>query len=143
MSELLNALINQRKQEAIDYKAYLEKIVALTMRASQPESERYPLAINGPVRRALYDNLKHVFGLEDLMRVPGKVAEPPADAAETAALAVDDAVRAVKNADWRSNRFKEREIRNAIKDVLQDDLPVDVIFEIVKAPLGSTVREPR
>ena len=133
MSELLDALINQRKQEAIDYKAYLEKVVALTKRVSQPESERYPLAINSPVRRALYDNLKHVPGLEDLMRVPGKVAEPPADAAETAALAVDDAVRAVKKADWRGNRFKEREVRRAIKDVLRDEALVDKVFEIVKA----------
>ena len=55
MSELLDALINQRKQEAIDYKAYLEKIVALTRRVSSPVSERYPPAINSPARRALYD----------------------------------------------------------------------------------------
>ena len=34
MSELLDALINQRKQEAIDYKVYLENIVALTKEAA-------------------------------------------------------------------------------------------------------------
>ena len=100
---------------------------------SRPENERYPPAINSPVRRALYDNPKNIFGLEDLMQVPGKVAEPPADAAETAALAVDDAVRNVRKADWRGNTFKEREVLGAIKGVLQDDALADRIFEIVKA----------
>ena len=133
MSELLDALINQRKQEAIDYKAYLERVVALTKRVTRPESERYPPAINSPARRALYDNLKDVPGLEALMLVPDKVADPPDDVAEAAALVVDDAVRTVKKADWRGNRFKEREVRLAIKNVLQDDALVDRVFEIVKA----------
>ena len=133
MSELLDALINQRKQEAIDYKAYLEKIGALTKRVSRQESEQYSHAINSPVRRALYDNLKDIPGLEALIRTLDKVADTPADVAEAAALAVDDAVRAVKKADWRGNRFKEREVRRAIKDVLQDDALVDKVFEIVNA----------
>ena len=133
MSELLDALINQRKQEAIDYKAYLEKIVALTKRVSRQESEQYPHAINSPARRALYDNLKDIPGLEALIRTLDKVADTPADIAEAAALAVDDAVRAVKKADWRGNRFKEREVRRAIKDVLRDAALVDKVFEIVKA----------
>ena len=133
MSELLDALINQRKQEAIDYKVYLEKIVALTKRVSRQESEWYSHAINSPARRALYDNLKDIPGLEALIRTLDKVADTPADTAEAAALAVDDAVRAVKKADWRGNRFKEREVRRAIKDVLRDDALVDKVFEIVKA----------
>ena len=133
MSELLDALINQRKQEAIDYKAYLEKIVALTKRVSRQESEWYSHAINSPARRALYDNLKDIPGLEALIRTLDKVADTPADIAEAAALSVDDAVRAVKTADWRGNRFKEREVRRAIKDVLRDAALVDKVFEIVKA----------
>ena len=43
MSELLDALIEQRRQEALDYKAYLAKIVELTRQVSQPESQSsYP-----------------------------------------------------------------------------------------------------
>ena len=57
MSQLLDALILQRKQEVVDYKAYLSKIIALAKQASQPAAEAYPLAINSPARRALYDNL--------------------------------------------------------------------------------------
>ena len=36
---------------------------------------------------------------------------------EQLALALDRAIRQVKKADWRGNRFKEREVRNAIKSV--------------------------
>ena len=133
MSELLDALITQRKQEAIDYKAYLEKIVALTKRVSGPDSERYPPAINSPARRALYDNLKDVPGLEALIQTPNWVADPTADVAEAATQAVDDAVRKIKKADWRGNKFKEQEVRLAIKKVLQDDALVAKVFEIVKA----------
>ena len=40
----------------------------------------------------------------------------------------------MKKADWRGNKFKEREVRNAIKSELGDDLGlVNTIFDIVKA----------
>jgi type I restriction enzyme R subunit len=133
MSELLDALIRLRKQEAMDYKAYLARIVELTRKVSQPEKESYPVAINSPARRALYDNLKAVQGLDELVQHQDKVADSSADLAETTALALDDGIRCVKKADWRGNRFKEREVRNAIKAVLNDDALVESIFEIMKA----------
>jgi type I restriction enzyme R subunit len=133
MSELLDALIEQRRQEALDYKAYLARIVELTRQVKQPETQAYPRPINSPVRRALYDNLKAVEGLESLIVHEIKTADSAADLAETVALDLDDAIRRVKKADWRGNRFKEREVRNAIKVVLDDDAVVEAIFEIVKA----------
>ena len=49
------------------------------------------------------------------------------------AIALDRAIRHVKKADWRGNRFKEREVRNAIKSELgDDDGLVDTMLEIVK-----------
>ena len=132
MSELLDALIRQRKQEALDYQAYLAKIVELAKQVSRPESGQYPLTIHSRALRALYDNLKDVQGLEQLMN-RYVVAESAAEVAETAASAVDEAIRLVKKADWRGNKFKEKQVRNAIKKVLQDDTLVDRIFEIVKA----------
>src|SRR5690606_9508327 len=38
MSELLDALIEQRRKEAINYQAYLKRIVELTREVSKPES---------------------------------------------------------------------------------------------------------
>ena len=118
MSQLLDALILQRKQEAVDYKAYLEKVVALTRMVSQSESQSsYPSSINSAALRSLYDNLD---GVED--------------SREAKALALDRAICRVKKDDWRSHKFKEREIRNAIRSELGgDDSLTNTIFDIVKA----------
>ena len=58
MSKLLDALIEQRRQEALDYQEYLKKIVELSRQVSKPECQSsYPAAINTGPLRALYDNL--------------------------------------------------------------------------------------
>jgi type I restriction enzyme R subunit len=135
MSQLLDALILQRKQEAIDYRAYLARIVELTRTLGKPEGHTsYPTSIATDPLRALYDNL----GDAQAAVVPSPGAAWGSDGAaagpEGHAVALDAAIRRVKKADWRGNRFKEREVRNAIRSVLgEHDALVDRIFEIVKA----------
>jgi hypothetical protein len=95
MSQLLDALIQQRRQAALDYQEYLRRIVELTRQVTSPGSAgAYPPALSTPGRRALYDNL---------------------DRDEELALAIDAAVRSSRQDDWRSNAFKVRRIRNAIR----------------------------
>ena len=125
MSALLDALIAQRRQEALDYKVYLTRIVELTRKVSRSEEavSTYPSSINSGALRALYDNLEGVA-----------VAEAATDGREGQALVLDRAIRRIKKADWRGNRFKEREVHNAVKAELgDDDALVDTVFEIVKA----------
>ena len=135
MSQLLDALIRQRKHEAMDYKAYLAKVVELTGKVSRPETRAsYPASIHNAALRALYDNLEEpqVAIVRDPMMQYGDT--PTSDSKEERALALDHAIRRVKKADWRGNRFKEREVRNAIKSVLgNDEGLVATMFEIVKA----------
>jgi len=138
MSELLDALIAQRRQEVLDHKAYLARIVELTKQVSQPEAtSSYPPRIDSGALRDFYDNLEEssVAVVRERLAPPyGDRPEQNADGRERLALAIDGAIRAVKKADWRGNRFKEREIRNAIRSQLgDDDALVDAIFEIVKA----------
>jgi type I restriction enzyme R subunit len=98
MSALLDALIKQRREEAIAYEEYLKKIIELTRMVKDPAAgEYYPLDISTPGKRALYDNL-------------GKN--------EALAIAVDREVRAKAQDDWRSNPFKVKAVRNAIKIAL-------------------------
>ena len=112
MSDLLDALIAQRKTEAIDYQAYLTQIVELTKQAKSPETTTsYPTAINSAAKRALFDNLG-----ED----------------ESLALTIDAAIRATKKDEWRGNRVKEKEVRNAIKAHITDPALVAVIFDLVR-----------
>ena len=134
MSELLDALILQRKQEAVDYKAYLARIVELARKVSSPETQAsYPSSINSVALRSFFDNLQGAaVSLEGL---PVRYsAEPAVDLREAKALALDRAIRRVKKADWRGNRFKEREVQNAIKSELDGDVGLaNTMFEIAKA----------
>nr|MDQ2976833.1 restriction endonuclease subunit R [Acidobacteriota bacterium] len=136
MSQLLDALIKQRKQEAINYKAYLARVVELSKQVSQPETQSsYPAGITNGALRALYDNLDDAddTALEVRERVAHYGAGPAVDVRATRALALDRAIRHVKKADWRGNKFKEREVRNAIISELGDTANVvDRILEIVK-----------
>jgi type I restriction enzyme R subunit len=104
MSELLSGLIEQRRQGAIAYEQYLREIVELTKKAKHPETEEsYPSVIDSAGKRALFDNLGR---------------------SRTLACAVDRAVRNARQDDWRSNAFKVRRVRNAIRLALEDPLSV-------------------
>ncbi|MBT3052892.1 MAG: type I restriction endonuclease subunit R [Candidatus Thiodiazotropha sp. (ex Codakia orbicularis)] len=115
MSDLLDALIEERRQQAIDYKKYLEKVKDLSVQvvnAGGINPAAYPRAVNTPARKALYDNLSQD---EDL------------------SLRIDRAVRDTKKADWIGNRIKEREVAGAIATELDDDESrLDDILELVK-----------
>jgi type I restriction enzyme R subunit len=112
MSELLDTLIEERRQQAIEYEKYLAKLVALTKQAKNPATgTKYPGAIDTPAKRALYDNL-------------GKD--------EALAVKVDSAVRQTKKDGWRGNKVKERELRYAVLAVLPDEADGERVFELVK-----------
>ena len=113
MSELLDALIQQRKEEALDYKTYLDRLVELAGRVQAPsEAGGYPTSMDTPAKRALYDNLDHN---------------------EAVALRIDTAVRYTRKDDWRGNRFKEREVLGAVREELGEyEARAEEIFEIVK-----------
>jgi len=136
MSQLLDALIVQRKQAAMNYKAYLARIVELSKQVSQPETQSsYPAVITSAALRSLYDNLEDpdIMPLEVRERPAHYGSGPVVDDRAARALALDRAIRAVKKADWRGNKFKEREVRNAIRSELGEaESLVDRIFDIVK-----------
>ena len=103
ISKLLDALIEQRRKGVIDYKAYLEKIAALTRDATKPGGgpSGYPPNVKTAAQRALYNNLGRDEGL---------------------ALAVDAAIQASRMDGWRDNTMKTKRVRLAIKAALQKDV---------------------
>ena len=110
---MLQALVDQRKHGALDYKKYLEEITELARELKAPGGGQvYPETMDSAAKRALFDNL-------------GK-NEPLANA-------IDASIRAVKKDDWRSNEIKRREVRNAIKGHIADDATIDRVFDLVRA----------
>jgi type I restriction enzyme R subunit len=112
MSELLDSLILQRREQALEYEKYLAEMIALAGQVKRPNGGTdYPSALNTGAKRALYDNLGKDVDL---------------------ALAVDHAVLSSKKDGWRGHKMKEKEVRYALRRILNDEQLTDTIFELVK-----------
>lgn len=114
MSELLDAIIEERRQQAIDYEEYLAKLLDAAKQLATKESDsKYPAWANNHARRALVD-----FFFPD----------------ETLAVEVDEAVLHSKPHGWVGNPMKERVVRNAIKVTLPADYKdLDELMELLKS----------
>ena len=122
MSRLLDDLIHERRQGAMDYRTYLSKMAGLSTQVADPStSTDYPAHVNSGAQRALYDNLGDI----------------PDNRKLEITLALDDAIIAARMDNWRGHTFRERQILFAIERVITDtysdcDIDVDAIFELVK-----------
>lgn len=115
MAALLEDIIQQRREQAIDYQEYLERIreLAKLIVGDAPKPQPQPGPIDTPAKKALYDNLGQDVVL---------------------AIKIDAAVRYTKRADWLGDRFKEREIANAVREELAGyDIEVADVMELIKA----------
>lgn len=117
MSTLLDELIKFRKEKTEVYEKYLDEIIELTRKIKKPSSTSlYPSSVNTSAKRALYDNLN-----KD----------------EFLANSLDEAIRYTKKDAWRDNKFKRKEVRLKIEEILAEKgivTPdeIDRIFDIVK-----------
>ena len=115
MSVLLDELIELRRQKAIEYQEYLERIRELAKKVIRPAqaNTNYPTSMDTQAKRALYDN----FGNDEVL-----------------ATKIDSAIRHTKKADWVGDRFKERELANAIREEAAGyDVDIVQVMELAKA----------
>lgn len=113
MSELLDALIEKRRQDALDYKAYLQQLLDLATKVGKRESDRiYPEWAKSGAQRALVD---FSFPNPEL------------------AIVVDDTVMRQKEHGWVGNHMKERRMTRVLRRVLPRDFDrFEELFELVK-----------
>ena len=136
MSAVLDALIKQRREEAIEYEAYLKKVIELAEKVKKGEGGgSYPASIKTRALRAIYDNLpEESLGTMVAEGTGTPESDDMVNAREVFALAVDRAVRKAKMADWRGHPIKERRIGAAIQAALGPHKDITfTILEIVKA----------
>jgi type I restriction enzyme, R subunit len=111
MSRLLDDIITERRQQALEYEAYLSKILDAAQQLGTKEPfARYPGSINTDAKRALYDFF---------------------DSNEQLALAAEKAVVESKRADWVGNSLRERRVENAIIEVLPQDFAEERLEELM------------
>lgn len=111
MSTLLDEIIKQRKQNAINYQDYLKKIADLANKVVAAQPDDTPKSLNTQAKLVLYNNLNKN---------------------EALVLQVNDVVMDSKQDGWRGNQAKENEIKRAIFDIVKDADEVERIFAIVK-----------
>jgi type I restriction enzyme R subunit len=114
MSELLDAIIEERRKQAVDYQAYLAKLLDAAKQLGTGESDtKYPEWANNGAKRALVD---FFFPHDEL------------------AIAIDTVVRNNKPDAWVGNPMKERKVKKAIRTALPNDFDkLDELFDLVKA----------
>lgn len=113
MSEILDQLVRDRRQEAIEYSQYLKKIIELAKLVKDPSKDNhYPSSMNSRAKQALFDNLEQN---------------------EELALAVD-AVMKKHPADYIGNKIRERMVKINLRKVLPDcsDDEFQKLFAIIK-----------
>jgi type I restriction enzyme R subunit len=114
MSELLDALLEERRKGALEYKDFLAKLLEQADKLGKGESDTtYPEWADNGARRALYD-----FFYSDL----------------NLAVDIDKAVRQSKPDSWVGNKLKEKKVRQAIRAALPSGFDnLDELFDLVKA----------
>lgn len=112
ISALLDEIIRNRREKALQYEEYLRQIADLVKRIDVGTAEGTPERLDTPGKRALYNNL---------------------ETDEELALRLDDAVKQNAPDGWRGVEPKERVIKKALYQELGDKDEVERIFLIVKA----------
>ena len=113
MSDILNDLIEQAKQQVDDYEDYLKQLVELAKKVESPNLDSsYPDNINTPALAAIFDNT----GTD-----------------EELALTIHKAILNSKKDGWKGHKIKEKIIRNAIKKIISDDSElVDKVLSVAR-----------
>ena len=120
MSNLLDDIIREHRQEVIDYREYLSRIEELSRQATGQENQvGYPPDINTGPLRAFFDNL----------------GDLPEDLRAVAARAIDDTIRSTKRDNWRETKVKRNQVKNAIARVIQEqfngyNLDIKALFDL-------------
>lgn len=128
MSALLDEIIADRKEKAIEYEDYLKKVAELAKQVMAGKSADTPAQLNTPGRLALYNNL-----LTKATPAQGIVAEEGNSYGAIAmAIEIDTQIKHVRSDNWRGNDTKERQIKAALYGILQNFDEVERIFLIVQ-----------
>ncbi len=114
MSEVLDAILEERRQDTLDYKDYLAKLLEHAGKVGKGESDtEYPSWADNGARRALIDffHPEHAIAME-----------------------IDEAVLHSKPDSWVGSPMKERVVKRALKQALPAGFNrLDDLFELVKA----------
>ena len=127
MSEMLDEIIQQLRQQAIEYGEFLRKMSELAKQIVVPTSEiPYPI-------KALYDNLSLAEADCRQILEERQLYVAQQDAKLDVVRLVDHAILHHRQDNWRNNQAKENIIKGAVFQVIKNVSIVEELFPIIKA----------
>ena len=139
MSALLDEIIAARRAKALEYEDYLKQIAALVanVQAGHADDTPEPLKRSAGLR-AIYNNLDVALSPTPSSRAADEGHPAYVDPRLKLAVDIDEAVKRVRNANWRGNIAKENLIkREALLPLLGNVDAVERIFTIIKQQTES------
>jgi type I restriction enzyme R subunit len=141
MSQLLDDLIKQKRDDTDSYEEFLRKAEELVRRMNQGHANSgTPAELHGnPEATAVYRNLPDYL-FAPTAPAGGAVQEPEApygDERLALTMKIDHAMREKAPAGWKGDETREREVLNALFPILNRDRKATMaIFEIIKNQPG-------
>ncbi len=116
MSELLEELIEMKKEQNLDYQEYLEKLIELVKKVKNPESSgEYPKSMHNVRLRGLYDIL---------------------DKNEDKTMTIYNHLTSNISKDFMESKMKQREFRRELSLWIEDESKEEEIFNLWKNTRG-------
>lgn len=116
MSQLLEELIEMKKEQSLDYQEYLERLVELVKKVKRPgTSGAYPKSIHNVRLRGLYDIL---------------------DKDEANTLRVYNYLNSNVSRDFMESKMKQRELKMDLSMIIRDEAKEEEIFNFWKNTRG-------
>ena len=116
MSELLEELIEMKKEQNLDYQEYLEKLIELVKKVKNPESSgAYPKSMHNVRLRGLYDIL---------------------DKNEDKTMTIYNHLTSNISKDFMESKMKQREFRRELSLWIEDESKEEEIFNLWKNTRG-------
>lgn len=111
MSMLLDELIEQRRQEMLDYQDYLRKIAQLAEQVICPPQSHYPKTINTAGKQAIFDNF-----CQD----------------EHWVNRLHDAIQTHKLDGYLNNKMKQNRLKRELQSLIDEQgLEMDKVFDLI------------
>lgn len=131
MSQLLNDLIQQKRDETAAYEEFLIKAEALVRKMAAKNTVGHPHVLNGHLEAiTIFNNLASIA-------TTTFVCPTGENAKAVLALELDQAMREKAPAGWKGDDPREKQVLNALFPIMsRDRVATQAIFEIIKNQPG-------
>jgi type I restriction enzyme R subunit len=137
MSALLKEIIADLKAKRIDYEEFLKRVSAIAKQVQAGKSNDTPKQLDTQGKRAIFNHLASEIGTKpdkSLSEVRGTYMGYETDSPLEMSIRIDETVRRVRPANWRSHKPRENVIKAALLPLFNNnEAAVERVFLIINS----------